>query len=169
MFKAIGAYELDKSNVNYNKEKLLSTVNNILNTDFDIGMMDDFFEMYSKLITPVPDSVKGTLKYLKSKYQMSIISNWFTDVQISRLKEAGIYEYFDEVYGTDVIPMKPRKECFLNVIGNLKPEECVMVGDNLEMDIKVPYEMGMNVFHLNRFGTTKYPTIRKIEDLKERL
>lgn len=65
--------------------------------------------------------------------------------------------------------MKPRKECFMEVIGNLKPEECVMIGDNLEVDIKVPYEIGMNVYHLNKFGTTKYPTIRKIEELKERL
>ena len=54
-------------------------------------------------------------------------------------------------------------------IGDLKPEECVMIGDNLEVDIKVPYEIGMNVYHLNKFGTTNYPTIRKIEDLKERL
>jgi len=57
----------------------------------------------------------------------------------------------------------------MSVIKDLKPEECVMIGDNLKVDIEVPYEMGMKVFHLNKFGTTKYPTIRKIDELKERL
>ena len=33
--------------------------------------------------------------------------------------------------------------------------------DNLEVDIKVPYEMGMQVYHLNKFGTSKYPTIKE--------
>ena len=80
-----------------------------------------------------------------------------------------ILDYFDEVYGTDIVPMKPRKESFMSVIGNLEPSECVMIGDNLKVDIEVPYELGFNVYHLNKFGTSKYPTIRKIEELKERL
>ena len=57
----------------------------------------------------------------------------------------------------------------MSIIGDIKPEECVMIGDNLEVDIKVPYEIGMKVYHLNKCGTTKYPTIRKIEELKEKL
>ena len=65
--------------------------------------------------------------------------------------------------------MKPREESFMSVIGDLKPEECVMIGDNLKVDIEVPYELGFNVYHLNKFGKTKYPTIRKIEELKEML
>ena len=35
-------------------------------------------------------------------------------------------EYFDEVYGTDIVPMKPRKESFMSVIGDLKPEEAIL-------------------------------------------
>ena len=169
LYDAVGTYEKNKDNIYYNKEKLLDTINEVLGLNLSIEFMDEFFNMYNKLITPIPKETVDTLKYLKEKYQLFIISNWFTHSQKSRLKEAGILEFFDEVYGTDIIPMKPRKECFEMVMGNLKVEECVMIGDNLEMDIKTPYEIGMNVYHLNRFGTSKYPTIRKIEDLKERL
>lgn len=169
LYDSIGTYEFDKNNIYYDKERLLYTINKKLRTNFNMDFMDDFFKMYDNFVTPLDDGVIETLEYLKDKYKLVILSNWFTDTQKARLKEVGILEYFDEIYGTDIIPMKPRKECFMSVIGDLKPEECVMIGDSLEMDIKVPYEIGMQVYHLNKFGTSKYPTIRKIEELKEML
>lgn len=169
LYETIGEYEELSKNKYYSKESLLEMINSSLNLNLTNEFVDAFFEMYDKLITPLEDGVIETLEYLKDKYELVVLSNWFTDSQKSRLKEAGILEYFNEVYGTDIIPMKPNKECFLKVIGDLKPEECVMIGDSLDADIKVPYEMGMNVFHLNKFGTSKYPTIRAIKDLKERL
>ena len=169
LYEAVGKYETVSKNKYYDKDKLLYIINKSLNLNLTNKFIVDFFEMYDKLITPLEDGVVETLEYLKDKYELVVLSNWFTDSQKSRLKEAGILEYFDEVYGTDIIPMKPSCECFLRVIGDLKPEECVMVGDSIDADIKVPYEMGMNVFHLNKYGTSKYPTIKAIKDLKERL
>jgi len=169
LYKAIGTYETSGNYVYYDKEEIVKVINKVLDLNLGIEFIEDFFNMYDKLITEIDKEIIETLEYLKSKYKLYIISNWFTDSQKSRLKEAGILKYFDEVYGTDIIPMKPKKECFMTVIGDLSPSECVMVGDNLEVDIKVPYEMGMQVYHLNKFGTSKYPTIRKIEELKERL
>jgi len=169
LYKAVGSYEINKEGVYYTKEKLVEVVNKVLNLNLPLEFIDEFFNMYDKLISDIESGVIDTLKYLKGKYKVVALSNWFTDSQKSRLKEAGVLEYFDEVYGTDIIPMKPREESFMSVIGDLKPEECVMIGDNLKVDIEVPYELGFNVYHLNKFGTSKYPTIRKIEELKERL
>ena len=169
IYKIVGTYESSGNYTYYNKEEMLKLINKSLDLKLDMIFIDDFFEMYDKLITEISKDTIETLEYLKDKYELYILTNWFTDTQESRLKEAGILKYFDKVYGTDIIPMKPRRECFMSVIGDLKPEECVMIGDNLEVDIKVPYEMGMQVFHLNKFGTSKYPTIRTIKELKERL
>lgn len=169
LYNAIGTYETSGNYIYCNKEELIKVINKELNLSLTLDFLEDFFNMYDKLITEVDKEVIKTLEYLKGKYELYIITNWFTDSQKSRLKEAGILKYFDGVYGTDIIPMKPRRECFMSVIGNLDPSECVMIGDNLEVDIKIPYEMGMQVYHLNKFGTSKYPTIRKIEELKERL
>ena len=169
LYKAVGTYETNKEGIYYTKEKLLEVVNKVLSLNLPIDFIDEFFNMYNVLISDIESSVIDTLKYLKTKYKVVALSNWFTDSQKSRLKVAGVLSYFDEVYGTDIVPMKPRKESFMSVIGDLKPEECIMIGDNLKVDIEVPYELGFNVYHLNKFGTTKYPTIRKIEELKERL
>ena len=169
LYKAVGTYETNKEGIYYTKEKLIEVVNKVLNLNLPLEFIDEFFNMYNVLISKIDGSVIDTLKYLKSKYKVVALSNWFTDSQKSRLKEAGVLEYFDEVYGTDIVPMKPRKESFMSVIGDLKPEECVMIGDNLKVDIEVPYELGFNVYHLNKFGTSKYPTIRKIKELKEML
>lgn len=42
-----------------------------------------------------------------------------------------------------------------------------MIGDNINMDIKVPYEIGMNVYYLSKGMNSNYPSIEKIENLKE--
>ena len=169
LYKVIGLYENNDENKFYDKTRLLELINNTLNTSLDSTFISDFFEMYNNLSSNVPESVKETLEYLSSKYELFILSNWFTDSQKARMKNAGILNFFKEVYGTDIVPMKPRRESFMSLIDNLNPNECVMIGDNLEVDIKVPYELGFNVYHLNKNGTSKYPTIRKIEELKEML
>ena len=169
LYRVIGLYETNGKNIYYDKFKMLELINNEFNLHLNIDFMDYLLEIISKLVTPINNSLKDTLEYLSNKYELVVLTNWFTDCQKQRLKKVDIFKYFNNVYGTDIIPMKPRKECFMRVIGDLKPEECVMVGDNLKVDIKVPYELGMNVYHLNKYGTSKYPTIKKIEELKEML
>ena len=169
LYKAIGKYETCGDYIFYNKEKMLELINKELNTNLEFDFIIEYLNMLNNLEVKVSDELKDTLKYLSEKYELVTLSNWFTDSQTKRLKKADILKYFTKVYGTDIVTMKPKKESFLSVIGDLKLDECLMVGDNLEVDIKVPYQMGVNVYHLNRFGTTKYPTIKKIEELKELL
>jgi FMN phosphatase YigB (HAD superfamily) len=121
LYKAVGTYEINKEGVYYTKEKLLEVVNKVLNLNLPIDFIDEFFNMYNVLISEIDASVIDTLKYLKTKYKVVALSNWFTDSQRSRLKKAGVLNCFDEVYGTDIVPMKPRVESFMSVIGNLKP------------------------------------------------
>jgi len=169
LYSIIGKYETCGDNIYYDKEKMLGLINKEYNLDLGIDFIDYMLDVISSLFRPLNHEIKDTLEYLSNKYELVVLTNWFTECQTKRLESAGILKYFKKVYGTDLIPMKPNKESFMSVIGDLKLEECLMVGDNLDVDIKVPYEMGMNVYHLNKFGTSKYPTINKIEELKERL
>ena len=169
LYTIIGKYESCGKNTYYDKEKMLEFINREYNLNLGIDFINYMLDVISTLVRPLSPEIIDTLEYLSSKYELVVLTNWFTECQCKRLESVGILKYFKKVYGTDLIPMKPNKESFIEVIGDLNKEECLMVGDNLEVDIKVPYEMGMNVYHLNKFGTSKYPTINKIEELKERL
>ena len=169
LYNAIGVYEECGKYNNYDKDELLKVINQELNTNLDINFIDDYFNMYNNLITSVSDSIKDTLNYLSKKYELVTLSNWFTFSQKRRLKKAGIDKYFSKIYGTDIVPMKPSKESYLSVIGNNKINECLMIGDNIDMDILVPFNMGMNVYYLSKGKKSIYPSINKIEDLKKLL
>lgn len=169
LYDAIGVYETCGKYKKYDEQKLIDTINKYLNLNLDITFMDEFFKMYDNLETKLNDGVKETLEYLSKKYELVCLTNWFTKSQENRLRKLDILKYFKEIYGTDKVVMKPLKDSFLSAIGNFKPNECVIVGDNLNVDIKVPHELGINVYHLNKNGKTKYPTIKNISDLKELL
>lgn len=168
LYRAIGSYEDSFENKQfYDKEKLLETINIKLGVNLGKDFIDDYLKMYSKLITKVSENVIDTLEYLSNKYEVVALSNWFTSNQKERMEYAGILSYFDEVYGADIVPIKPNKESFLYAIKDRKLDECLMIGDSIRADIKVPYEMGMNVYYLSLDNNTEYPTINSIERLKE--
>lgn len=166
LYEIIGEYETSRKYKYYNVNELLNLINEKLNINLDMDFVNDFFDMYNKLITPISKEVIDTLEYLKSKYELITLSNWFTESQKERLKCGGIYKYFDEIYGTDIVPMKPNRESFLSVIGNHKVSECLMVGDSYDMDMKVPIELGMPVYYLTD-KETDIPSIKKLSDLKD--
>ena len=166
LYEIIGEYETSGEYEYYNKEELLRLINKRLNINLSNDFIDDFFNMYNKLVSKVDDGLVDTLKYLNGKYELVTLSNWFTDSQEERLKCAGILKYFDKVYGTDIVPMKPRKESYIKAADNRNLSECLMIGDNYDMDIKVPLELGMNVYQLTN-KDTNYPSIKKISDLKD--
>lgn len=167
LYAAISKYELKKDEISFTKEGLLLTINNELNLNLDINFIDDFLYAYNNLKIELSNEVKETLDYLSHKYELVILSNWFTDSQKIRLEKAGILKYFVEVYGADIVSKKPNKDSYLSAMNGYKPEECFMIGDNLDMDIKIPYSMGINVFHLSKEKKGEYPTINKIEELRK--
>lgn len=169
LYEVIGKYDKSGNYLYYDMEKLIKFVNKKLNLELGIDFWNDFFKMYNKLITPLSKEEIETLEYLNKKYELVVLTNWFTDSQIARLKCAGIYKYFSKVYGGDIVKLKPNKESFISAMEGLKPNECVMVGDNLELDILVPFNMGMEVYYVTKKDNLNYNTIKKLEDLKERL
>ena len=56
----------------------------------------------------VMPGAKKVLEYLKSKDKKIVaLSNWFTEMNKTRLENAGLIKYFDRVYCSDEVDMKP--------------------------------------------------------------
>ncbi len=101
-------------------------------------------EMAGKYIKYSPDyitlfdGVNDVLSYLSDKYQLCIISNGFSEIQLPKLKNSGLEKYFTEVILSEEVGcLKPDKRFFnytLEKTGASK-EKCLVVGDDPESDI----------------------------------
>jgi len=115
---------------------------------------------------------KEILDYLRSKnYVMHLITNGFEQIQFFKLKNSGLTHYFTHVVTSErAMSLKPHKEIFefaLQLAG-AKKEESIMIGDNLDADIKGAMDAGLDTIFVNHINepTELKPTFT-IYHLKE--
>ena len=78
------------------------------------------------------------LSYLQNKYKLYIITNGFKEVQKIKMINTGLEPFFLDVFISEEIGFqKPSPEIFDYVLKKIKatPSECLMVGDDPEVDI----------------------------------
>jgi putative hydrolase of the HAD superfamily len=112
------------------------------------------------------------LEYLKvKKYLLHLITNGFESVQHSKLLNSNLSEYFDEVITSEkASSLKPNKEIFefaLQVTG-AEIKESIMIGDNIDADIKGAMNAGLDTVFVNHLNmkTDVNPTYT-VHNLKE--
>ena len=107
----------------------------------------------------------GTLelfKYLKeNNKKIVILTNWFSETQIMRLKRAGLYDYIDKIIAGDAA-MKPSLKAFELAIDNTSKEDCLMIGDSLKTDGKGAQNAGIDFYLVENSNSIKdlYDIIR---------
>ena len=121
--------------------------------------------------TKLLPNTKYILDFLKKKYQLHIITNGFKEVQIVKLKNSGIYNYFQNIIISEEIgALKPNKKIFLHAIDLCKSnsQECLMVGDDLISDILGAKQVDVDqvFYNYNNIKVTSKPSY-VISDLKE--
>lgn len=114
------------------------------------------------------------LEYLKPKYNLYILSNGFRELQYNKMKSAGIYDYFNKVIlSEDIKVHKPNVEIFHFALSATQSEfsNSIMIGDNIETDIRGAKDAGIDQIYFNRWNNTALPviptyTISKLKELK---
>jgi putative hydrolase of the HAD superfamily len=93
------------------------------------------------------------LDYLiNKKYILHLITNGFEEVQRNKLKYSGLSKYFTEVITSEASnSLKPHKEIFEYAFkrSNAKPEESIMLGDNIDVDIVGAMNAGIDQVFVN--------------------
>ena len=129
----------------------------------------------------VPESIEPEivqlLEYLKQKYDMVILTDWFVSSQKERLRKVNILQYFKQIYGAEKTKRKPYPEAFLQAIGENKPEECVMIGDSFKRDIEGAISVGIQAIWYcqnsikedKKIYENKYKIISNLMELKKYL
>ena len=144
-----------------------------LNIKIDDNMIIKISEMYLKYLSDFTLLHKGAfdlLDFLKKKYNLHILSNGFEDVQKRKIKNSGLYKYFDNIYTSELIGYKkPNPKIFhfaLNKV-NIKPFSAVMIGDSKEADILGALNIGLNAIHFNSNNEKTHDLCVIVRSLKE--
>jgi len=144
----------------YDKDRLINFINERLNINLPKEFVDVWMKYLSNCYDKPSKDYIDTLEYLSSKYDLVILSNWFTESQKNRIKGMKIDKYFSKQIYTDQIKNKPNKEAFLEAIKPYNIDECIMIGDNLETDIKGAESIGMKAILID--DKTKIEDLRRI-------
>lgn len=100
-------------------------------------------------------NIYDTLKTIKDKgFKIGVISNtcYYDEVMKECFRKASIYDLIDSfTFSYSLRIAKPNKQIFKTALETMKitPVEAVMVGDNLESDIKPALDLGMKTIWLN--------------------
>jgi putative hydrolase of the HAD superfamily len=98
-----------------------------------------------------PDA-EDVLAYLHKKYLLHIITNGFPETQDIKLIAADIKKYFGEIITSEGSGFrKPDVKIFLHAmeLSNAIAEECLMIGDGLEVDIIGARNAGWDAIYFN--------------------
>lgn len=116
-----------------------------------LEMSSDYIALSPTKKNLLPNA-KVTLDYLKEKYPLFIITNGFEEIQSVKLSSSGIDSYFEKVITSEKIGYKkPAREIFDVALrhGSYHPTEVLMIGDNLNTDIKGAHNAGIDGAYFN--------------------
>lgn len=144
----------------YKREGFIKLLNERLNLNLPSNYIDVWMKYLSNCIETPSKEFIDTLEYLSSKYDLVILSNWFTESQVNRIKNMGIDKYFSKQIYTDKVKNKPNKEAFMEAIKPYNIDECIMIGDSKGKDIKGAESIGMKAILIDE--KTKIEDLRRI-------
>lgn len=130
--------------------------------DFKIANEQLSKEMAAYFLEKLPTKKKvfeytyEILDYLTEKnYSMHLITNGFEKTQWLKLNNSGLAKYFQNVITSELAnASKPKKEIFEFAIQRAKCDiqSSIMIGDNLEADIKGAQDAGMDTIFANHIN-----------------
>ena len=133
-------------------------------------VVDDWVHILAGVPDTKEEKVEEVLEYFKRQdYSLAVLTNWFQDTQIPRLRKAGLLGYFDQVYTGDEF-LKPHKEAFMTAIGDYHPDECIFIGDSVNRDYIGPRALGMEsiLYDKNNVHHKTLKKIKRLDELKEK-
>jgi putative hydrolase of the HAD superfamily len=135
-------------------------------------MNDDYLRVAPQKKALIPDA-KDVITELAGKYNLYIITNGFTEVQLIKLSESGLSSFFKKVFTSDMTgETKPAKAIFHYALTSVqaRKNESLMIGDDLEVDVIGARNYGIDQVYYNPGGLIHHETvsfeIRRLAELR---
>ncbi|NBI27820.1 HAD family hydrolase [Chengkuizengella marina] len=140
--------------------------------DLELGQkLGELFPMERRTRSYVYDEIYPTLEKLKQKYKLMLLTNGSPDIQNEKLAALPkLTPYMDQVMISGSFGQgKPSPAIFeqaMNLL-EIEPHEGIMVGDNLNTDIKGALSIGMKCVWVNRNNMEPSVEIKPDFEIKE--
>jgi len=137
---------------------------------FPKSFEEEYLEICPTKTNLFPHAIE-TLTYLQGKYKLHLISNGFKEACQSKLKHSNLNPYFKTIVISEIFGVnKPDPRIFEHALQNGKAEKeySIMIGDNLDADVRGAQNVGLEAIFFNAVGAQKPNDIdHMIVDLKE--
>lgn len=150
---------------------------NALNFEIDQQIFPVLAQDYLRFLAQEKELFEGaieTLDYLRTKYQLHIITNGFEATQLEKIKNAGLDNYFDVIVTSNSVGVKkPNPLIYFYALKKAKAQtyQSMMIGDSLEADIYGAKNVGIQSIYFNPLNREKgkFLSIQHLTELKELL
>ena len=153
----IGGTDIDRLRKKY-KEDIEDMISSVAESEWAAACANLFRTASREYVRLYPNTME-TLKALKEQgCKLYLLSNAQKIFTVPEIEAFGLQDILDKIYiSSDCGMMKPEKE-FLNKLmteEELRPEETVLVGNEIESDISIALKGGIHSVYLNTFGLKK--------------
>ena len=125
---------------------------NSINPKLAIELNNDFLELSPRKLHLIPGAIQ-LLEYLrKMRYNLYIITNGFTKIQLLKMETSGLMGYFDKIFTSEnTRSNKPQRAIFEHAVTsvNARKLQSIMIGDDLEADIIGARNFGIDQVYFN--------------------
>ncbi|GHC49205.1 YjjG family noncanonical pyrimidine nucleotidase [Ulvibacter litoralis] len=145
----------------------------VFDITFPVDSIDAMAESYIDELPVDNHLLEGSmdiLNYLAEKYRLHIITNGFQQVQLLKLKNSGISDFFETVTSSEEVgAKKPNPLVFETALqkGKTKASQSIMIGDSFEADILGAETVGMETLFYNYRNETIPEGYKLIDSLLE--
>lgn len=122
----------------------------------DAGDLCNVFEDEYLRICPTKTNlfpeVHEVLAYLQERYRLNLISNGFQEATRSKVLVCDLEKYFDNIIISELVGVnKPDPLIYQHALAlaGCDKEQCIMIGDSLEADVKGAQDFGMDAIYFN--------------------
>lgn len=125
-----------------------------ISEDLLVDINSSFLKECSKK-KKVVEGAFEVLEYCAGQYDMHIITNGFEEVQSIKMEHSGLDKYFDKVITSEKAGhKKPNEGIYKYALKHTgaQLEKSLMIGDNLNTDIKGARDFGMDQVYFNPLG-----------------
>jgi putative hydrolase of the HAD superfamily len=132
-------------------------------------MGNEFLQLTNKYFSLLPDA-EQVVKYLATKYPLTIISNGFKEVQYYKFEHSGLAPYFTHTLISEEVGInKPQPGIFEIALrrNGITADEALMIGDSYTSDIAGAKAAGIDQIWIHEGETAETATyiVPKITDV----